>query len=133
METHTHNSCEHLYSISLVPLPVSSLRAELSTTDNTTTSDVSWENPSDGLWDTVTIFCEPRCSPRSVERSASKSVSMLGLIPGQIYKFFAVASCRGINSIRTVTNQSLTMGECSDSFSYYCILILIESYQPKIF
>ena len=100
-----------IYYVFLAPESVTNLSA---TRYNTTTAQVSWTNPV-GVWESVTITCDPYCPPISVDYSAAvnNTTEVTGLTPGTTYNFSAVVSSNDVNSSTVQTGTPLTLGMIS--------------------
>ena len=97
-----------VYYVFLAPESVTNLSA---TRHNTTTAIVSWTNPG-GVWESVTITCDPYCPPIRVKNPIN-TTEVTGLTPGTTYYFSAVVSSNDVNSSTVQSNTHLTLGMSS--------------------
>ena len=94
-----------IYYVFLAPESVTNLSA---TRYNTTTAQVSWTNPV-GVWESVTITCDPYCPSMRVDNPVN-TTEVTGLTPGTTYNFSAVVSSNDVNSSKVQTSTPLTLG-----------------------
>jgi len=90
---------------------VTSVTAELSSPDNTSTANIKWSNPNT-VWDSVRVEvkCNSSCSPPSVEDVPhGSSVTINNLTPGETYIFTVTVISNNVSSTPENSTE-LTMG-----------------------
>ena len=88
---------------------MSYLTSQHSTSTNTSTAIITWNNTIDGEWDNVTVACSPSCSSVVVIKPANTAI-VSTLTPGLTYSFYTVVSSNGVTSELVETRHSLTIG-----------------------
>ena len=88
---------------------MSNLTSQHSTSTNTSTAIITWNNTIDGEWDNVTVTCSPSCSSVVVIKPANTAI-VSTLTPGLTYSFYAVVSSNGVTSELVETRHPLTIG-----------------------